>query len=114
MAKTNVGNIFSAGQTITKNSEGTSLKLTGTNDNNGILIEKTTEDGVVQTQTFIESRENSSIIGTKTETPIIFAVSEGTALTIGTDMSIKTANDVSANSNDNQVATTKWVNDKKS
>ena len=113
MAKTNVGNIFSAGQTITKNSEGTSLKLTGTNDNNGILIEKTTEDGVVQTQTFIESRENSSIIGTKTETPIIFAVSEGTVLTIGTDMSIKTANDVSANSNDNQVATTKWVNDKK-
>ena len=113
MAKTNVGNIFSAGQTITKNSEGTSLKLTGTNDNNGILIEKTNEAGVVQTQTFIESRENSSVIGTKTETPITFAVSEGTVLTLGTDGSVKTANDVSANSNDNQVATTKWVNDKK-
>lgn len=68
--------------------------------------------GGSQVQSEIKSVSSWWAFGTATSHPLMLRTNDTTQVTIGTDGSVVLETDVAANSNNNQVATTKWVNSK--
>lgn len=107
-AKTNVANIFTQAQRII------------TDENKGLEIYSSTSGGYFfvtrggsnPVQMAIKSGMNGGTFGTTTPHQLQFRTNDIARMTVGTDGSITLVQDVSSSSNDNQVATTKWVNNK--
>lgn len=109
VAKTNVSNNFTMPQTITTNSD---AGFTVKSPSSGGYLYVTRGSGTSAVTMAIKSGASGGTFGTITNHQFQFRTFDVARMTIGTDGSVKLNQDVESTSNDNQVATTKWVNQK--
>ena len=83
------------------------LKLVSSYYSTNFVLERTNGAKCV-----LESGDALGLFGTQTNHPLQIRTGYKNRITIGTDGSVILATDVASGSNDNQVATTKWVNNK--
>ena len=83
------------------------LKLVSSYYSTNFILERT--DGA---KCVLESGDTLGLFGTQTNHPLQIRTNYKNRITIGTDGSVILVTDVSSSSNSNQVATTKWVNNK--
>ena len=88
-------------------SNGPILKLVSQYYSTNFILERTNGAKCI-----LESGDTVGLFGTQTNHPLQIRTNYKNRITIGTDGSVILATDVSSSSNDNQVATTKWVNNK--
>lgn len=98
---------FTNGAEISRPNSGAILKLSSSAGDTNFILERTGGS-----QCVLESGATVGLFGTKTNHPLQVRTNYINRMTIGTDGSVVLATDVAQNSNNNQVATTKWVNAK--
>ena len=99
--------IFTNSAEISRTTSGPILKLSSNASDTNFILERTGGS-----QCVLESGASLGLFGTKTNHPLQVRTNYVNRMTIGTDGSVVVATDVPSNSNNNQVATTKWVNAK--
>lgn len=98
---------FTNGVEISRPTSGAILKLSSSASDTNFILERTGGS-----QCVLESGGALGLFGTKTNHPLQVRTNYVNRMTIGTDGSVELATAPAASSNNNQVATTKWVNDK--
>lgn len=98
---------FTNGVEISRPTSGAILKLSSGAADTNFILERTNGS-----QCVLESGGGVGLFGTKSNHPLQIRTNYVNRMTIGTDGTVKLATAPSASSNDNQLATTKWVNDK--
>ena len=107
-AETITGNkTFTNGVEVSRPTSGAILKLSSSVADTNFILERTGGS-----QCVLESGSSVGLFGTKTNHPLQIRTNYTNRMTIGTDGSVVLATAPAASSNNNQVATTKWVNDK--
>jgi len=86
---------------------GASFTVKGSGSSQAFLLQRT--NGATGT---LEAGANVVLFGSRTNHPVHIRANYSTKMTINTDGSVILANAPDVSSNNNQVATTKWVNDK--
>lgn len=108
-------------ETITGKKSFTKPVTITTNENEGFNLKSpsaggylyvTRGEGANAVQMAIKAGNSGGTFGTTTNHQFQFRTKDIARMTIGADGSVVLASDVAASSNNNQVATTKWVNDK--
>lgn len=108
-------------ETVTGKKTFTSPVIIQTDSAEGFNLKSSTAGGYLyvtrgvgsgSVQMAIKSGLSGGTFGTTTNHQFQFRTNDVARITVGTDGSVKMNSDVPANSNDNQVATTKWVNAK--
>ena len=100
--------IFNEGVIAKRDTSGPIVKATSEQGDTYLLVERTIT-GSNPIQTVIENGLTDTKIGTKSNNSVKIITNDVTQMTLGTDGSVILATDVEANSNNNQVATTKWT-----
>ena len=100
--------IFNEGIIAKRDTSGPIVKATSEQGDTYLLVERTIT-GSNPIQTVIENGLTDTKIGTKSNNSVKIITNDVTQMTLGTDGSVILATDVEANSNNNQVATTKWT-----
>jgi hypothetical protein len=100
---------FNDGIVASRSSSGAIAKLTSEQGDTYFMVERTIS-GSDPIQAVVENGLTDTKIGTKSNNAVKIITNNTAQVTVGTDGSVVLATDVAANSNDNQVATTKWVN----
>ena len=98
---------FTNGVEISRPTSGAILKLSSAAADTNFILERTGGS-----QCVLESGSSVGLFGTKSNHPLQVRTNYVNRMTIGTDGSVELATAPAASSNNNQVATTKWVNDK--
>lgn len=98
---------FTNGVEISRPTSGAILKLSSSAADTNFILERTGGS-----QCVLESGSAVGLFGTKSNHPLQVRTNYVNRMTIGIDGSVELATAPAASSNNNQVATTKWVNDK--
>ena len=107
-AETITGNkTFTNGVEVSRPTSGAILKLSSSAADTNFILERTGGS-----QCVLESGSSVGLFGTKSNHPLQVRTNYVNRMTFGTDGSVELATAPAASSNNNQVATTKWVNDK--
>ena len=99
---------FNDGIVASRSSSGAIAKLTSEQGDTYLMVERTIT-GTDPIQAVVENGLTDTKIGTKSNNAVKIITNNTAQVTVGTDGSVVLATDVAANSNNNQVATTKWT-----
>ena len=99
---------FNDGIVASRSSSGAIAKLTSEQGDTYFMVERTIS-GSDPIQAVVENGLTDTKIGTKSNNAVKIITNNTAQVTVGTDGSVVLATDVAANSNNNQVATTKWT-----
>lgn len=104
VAKTNVNNAFTVGQTITRSDSGAILSLESAASDTNFLLKRTNGATCV-----LEAGGSVGLFGTQSNHSLQVRTNYVNRMTFDTSGGVTLATDVASNSNSNQIATTKWV-----
>lgn len=104
VAKTNVDNSFTTGQTITRSDSGAILSLESAASDTNFLLKRTNGATCV-----LEAGGSVGLFGTKSNHSLQVRTNYVNRMTFDTSGGVTLATDVASSSNSNQIATTKWV-----